>query len=315
MFKNIFISIFFIAILSAKDIHPIATIETSGLVSDFIEDNGYLYIATDAGCVDIVDLSTQQIVRKIKLPTLKTIMGKTIDARVHSVDRDKGKTLLVSSGMSGYRNIWIDDGYKLRKIIDQKREMMPKRAFFLDNDKILFGSFGSDITLYDNEENSKLYKTHLSDSTLGGMILSPDKKKLFISDESGKVTLMDVNSSKTIKIFDSEHVDNIYSVAYANNIIITAGQDRRVGVYEEDSNNSYHIKSDFLVYAVGLSPSGKTGVYSSGINNYLQLFNTSNGDKVDKLIGHYSTPNKIYFINESSIISSGDENRIFFWKL
>jgi WD40 repeat protein len=149
---------------------------------------------------------------------------------------------------------------------------------------------------------------------MGGMILSPDKKKVIISDESGEVRLIDIDTSKVLKTFSSEHVDNIYRVAYANNIIITAGQDRRVGVYRENAK-AYHIKSDFLVYAVGLSPSGRTGVYSSGFDHELQLFNTANGSKGDKLIGHYAIPGKILFINENSIISSGDEDRIFFWKL
>ena len=316
MLKKIFLSFSIgIMILNSQDIKPITTIEVSGLVSDFVEDAGYLYVATDAGLVDIIDLSSQKIVRQIKLPTLQTIMGDTIEARVHSVDRYDGKTLLVSSGMSAYRNIWIDDGYKLKKIIDQKKEMMPKRAYFLNSGKIIFGSFDSSVSLYDKEEKSKIYDVQVSTSTMGGMILSKDKQKIITSDESGMVTIVDVDSSKILKQYSSEHVDNIYSVAYANKIIVTAGQDRRVGVYNEDTNRSYHIKSDFLVYTVGLSPSGKIGVYSSGTENYLQLFNTKSAKKGNRLIGHYATPNKIFFINENSIVSSGDENRVFFWNI
>jgi len=298
----------------AQDISPITTIKTSGLVSDFIEDNGYLYVATDEGTVDIIDLSKQEIVRKIHLPSLVTARGLTIPARVHSVDRSHGKTLLVSSGMSAYRNIWIDDGKALKQIINEKKHMMPKKVLFTSENKMIFGSFGSDVVLYDNNENSKLYDRHVSESTMGDMALSADKKKLIISDESGNVTLIEVNSSKILQTFSSEHVDNIYKVAYANDVIVTAGQDRRVGVYLKN-DNSYHLKSDFLVYTVGLSPSGRTGAYSSGLEHYLQLFDTDSKRKGDRLVGHYAIPNKILFINETSVISSGDESKIFFWKL
>ena len=313
---NIFLILLLLLVntLYARDIEPITTIKTSGLVSDFVEDNGYLYVATDEGTVDIIDLSKQEIIRKIHLPDLLTARGKIIPARVHCVDRSQGKTLLVSSGMSAYRNIWIDDEGKLKKIIDEKKQMMPKKVLFTKENKMIFGSFGSDVILYDNEEDSKLYDRHVSPSTMGDMALSSDKSKMIISDESGNVTLMEVNSSKILKTFSSEHVDNIYKVAYENDTIVTAGQDRRVGVYRNDAK-AYHLKSDFLVYAVGLSPNGSTGAYSSGLKHYLQLFDTRTKNKGDRLVGHYAIPNKIFFINETSVISSGDEDRVFFWKL
>ncbi len=313
---NIFFILLLLLIntLYARDIEPITTIKTSGLVSDFVEDNGYLYVATDEGTVDIIDLSKQEIVRKIHLPELLTARGLIIPARVHCVDRSQGKTLLVSSGMSAYRNIWIDDEGKLEKIIDEKEQMMPKKVLFTQENKMILGSFGSDVVLYDNEEDAKLYDRHVSASTMGDMALSADKSKMIISDESGNVTLMEVNSSKILKTFSSEHVDNIYKVAYANDTIVTAGQDRRVAVYRNDAE-AYHLTSDFLVYTVGLSPNGSTGAYSSGLKHYLQLFDTRTKTKGDRLVGHYAIPNKILFINETSVISSGDEDKVFFWKL
>jgi len=300
--------------LYAKEITPITTIQTSGLVSDFVEDKGYLYVATDAGVVDIIDLSKQEIVKQIKFAPLQTLQGDSIPARVHCIDRFDGETLMVTSAANAYRNVWIDNGGKLTKIIDSSQKMMPKSAYFSNKNKIVFGSFGSDVILYDNDENSKRYERHISESTMGGMVLSEDRSKIIVSDESGAVRIIDVNSSKVLQTYSSEHVDNIYRVAYANGTIITAGQDRRVGVYRKNGK-AYHLKSDFLVYAVGLSPDGKTGVYSSGFEHKLQLFNTKDGKKGDKLVGHYAIPGKILFINETSIISAGDEEKIFFWKL
>ena len=314
MYRTVLIFLLLLSPVYTKDISPITTIETSGIVSDFVEDKGYLYVATDAGIVDIIDLSRQKIVKQIKFAPLQTAQGDTVPARVHCIDRLNGKTLMVTSAINAYRNVWIDDGRKLKKIIDSKQHMMPKSAYFSSKNKIVFGSFGSDVILYDDDENSKLYERHISESTMGGMILSPDKKKIVVADESGEVRLIDVNSSKILQTFSSEHVDNIYRVAYANGTIVTAGQDRRVGVYTEDGK-AYHLKSDFLVYAVGLSPSGETAVYSDGLEHHLQLFNTHTKIKGNRLVGHYATPGKILFINETSIISAGDEEKIFFWKL
>ena len=293
-------------------------LEVSGLVSDFLEDNRLLYVATDAGVVDIIDLFSQEIVSQIKFEPLVTMHGDKVDARVHSIDRLEGKTLIVTSGISAYRNVWIHDDKKpvderLTKIIDETKHLMPKRAFFTADGKIVLGTFGSDIVLYDNNEAYSVYNTHISESTMGGMALSSDKKKMVISDESGAARLIDINSSNVEKTFNSEHVDNIYSVAYSKDVLLTAGQDKRVGVYCND--DAFHIKSDFLVYCVGISPSGKTGVYSSGIDHDLQLFNTIDGSKADLLKGHQATPTKIMFINENTLISAGDEYIIYFWRL
>lgn len=273
----------------AKDIKPIVTLKVSGLVSDFVKDGDYLYVATDEGVVDIIDLFTQKVVNQIRLEPLKTTMGNLVPARIHSIDRYQGKTLLVSSGPTAYRNVWIHDGDNLHKIIDEEKHLMPKRAFFTAEGRVILGTFGSDVTLYDTEENYKLYNTHISESTMGGMVVSQDKKKMFLSDESGTVRFMDIYSSKVEKSFSSQHVDSIYSVAYAKDTLITAGQDRRVGIYIKDKE-AYHIKSDFLVYCVGLSPSAKTGIYSDGLNNHLQLFNTQDGSKMDRLIGTMQHP-------------------------
>lgn len=283
-------------------------------MSDFVKDGDYLYVATDEGVVDIIDLFTQKVVNQIRLEPLKTTMGNLVPARIHSIDRYQGKTLLVSSGPTAYRNVWIHDGDNLHKIIDEEKHLMPKRAFFTAEGRVILGTFGSDVTLYDTEENYKLYNTHISESTMGGMVLSQDKQKMILSDESGTVRLIDVNSSRVEETFSTEHVDNIYSLAYKKNTLITAGQDRRVGVYHKDQE-AYHLKSDFLVYCVGLSPSANTAVYSSGENNHLQLFNTKDGSKTDRLVGHYATPNKIIFVSENTLISSGDEESIFFWVL
>jgi len=315
MYKLFFLAVLLPSLLYTKDITPIAKIEVSGLVSDFVEDQGYLYVATDVGIVDIIDLSTQKIVRQIILPPLHSAQDDEIPARIHAIDRYKNKTLLVTSAPNAYREVWIEENGQVKKIIDATQHIMPKSAFFNEKGKIVFGTFGSDVILYDNEENYRVYENHISESAMGGMVLSSDKKKMVISDESGTVKVIDINSSRIENEYSKEHVDNIYKVAYSNGIIVTAGQDRRVGVYFTNGGDSYHLKSDFLVYCVGLSPNATTAIYSSGIEHYLQLFNPLTKTKGDRLVGHYATPTKILFINENALISSGDEDKVFFWLL
>ena len=90
MQKFTLVLLLFLTLLSAKDLQPIATLKASGLVSDIVEDKGLLYVATDAGIVDIIDLVSQKIVSQINFAPIHTTIGDDVPTRVHSVDRYQG---------------------------------------------------------------------------------------------------------------------------------------------------------------------------------------------------------------------------------
>ncbi len=305
---------FFLSLAAAKDITPSLTFKAIGLVSDFVIDNNRLYVATDVGTVDIFDLHTQKIIQQIILPPLTTAMDDLVPARVLSVDRYNNKTLIVSIGRDAFRNVWIYESNSLQQIVDERAKLTIKEARFVDDERLIYATFGSEIILHDTKENYQLYKTHISQSTLGDIMLNHDKTKMVFSDESGEIKLIDIQSSAVEQTYASENVDNVYHVAYSNEIIITAGQDRRVGVYQK-GKKAYHIKSDFLVYCVGISPSGTTAVYSSGEENHLQLFNTKTKQKSHRLVGHKAIINQIKFINEKELFSAGRSQEVLYWRL
>ena len=300
--------------LVAKEIHPTLLFHSIGYVNDFVLNKNRLYVANDMGCIDIFDTNTQKVVNRVVLPLLVTARNKLTSPNVISVDYLNGKLLILSIGKKSYRNVWIYENYELKQIVDETKKLTIKEARFVNNEQILFSTFGSEVILHDTSEQYNVYKTHISQSTTGDMVLSHSKDQMVLSDESGEVRLIDVATSKVLKNYKPQNLDNVYHVAYNNNIIITAGQDRRVGVYGARKED-YYLKSDFLVYCVGLSPNGKTGVYSSGEENNLQLFNTKTKKLGDILIGHKTPINQIKFKNDYEIYSIGSRNDIFYWKL
>ncbi len=302
-------------VLEAKDISPTFRLHTSSVVTDFVIDGTKLYAATDMGVVDIFDLNTKKIIDQILLEPIVTGRNVLAPSRIHSVDRFNGKTLIVSnSNKSAFRNVWIHENGMLKQIINKSKEMFIKKARFIDDERIMFGTFASEMILYDSSESYVVYNSHISQSTLGDIMLSEDHKKMVMSDESGEIRLIDVESSKVEQVLSSQNVDNVYRVAYSNGVIVSAGQDRRLGVYHI-GGDSYHLKSDFLIYCAALSPSGTIAAYSSGVNNDLQLFNTKTKAKTHRLIGHFALINTITFMNEHELFSAGDEKDIFYWKL
>ena len=304
-----------ISFLEAKEIEPLYALHTSGgFVTDFVLDGDKIYVATDMGSVDIFALGSEQMIAQIVLEPILSGRGELIPARISRIDRQNGKTLIISMGADNYRNVWIEENGKLEQIIDETKKLLIREARFVDDNRVMFGTFDADVILYNISEGYKAYEHSNSQSTLSDMALSPDSKKMVAADESGRIKLYDIESAKVEQEFDSENVDKVYSVVYRNDVIITGGEDRRVAVYRKDEK-AYHLKSDFLVYAVGLSPSGRVGIYSDGEAQDLQLFNTATREKLDRLVGHKEIVHKIEFISESSLISAGEGQELFLWKL
>jgi len=69
------VTIIFFLLLSgahSKDIQPINTLKVSDIVSDFVKDGNLIYVATDSGIVNIINIFSQKIVSQIHLPPINT---------------------------------------------------------------------------------------------------------------------------------------------------------------------------------------------------------------------------------------------------
>jgi WD40 repeat protein len=93
-------------------------------------------------------------------------------------------------------------------------------------------------------------------------------------------------------------------------VIATAGQDRKVVVYIPKAGSAYQIKSDFLVYSVGLSPSGATVGYASDEHNNVTVLNTATKSKIAIFGKNRMTLSKIVFINENELLVASDDKII-----
>lgn len=313
--KNIFLLFFLLShIVFAKDIIPFARFKSVGFVNDFTVHGDLLYVGNDMGTVDIFDIKTTKMINQISLPPITSSINKIIPADILSLDFMDEKLLILSVGESGYRNVWIYENNTLKKIIGEDKKLSIKKARFTDGEKILLATLDSDIVLHDPLEKYNIYNTHISQSAMGDISLSEDKKNIIFCDESGSVKIVDAKNANILHSYSSQNVDNIFKVAYAQGVVITAGQDKRVGVYRQNKD-SYHIKSDFLVYCVGITPSGKTGVYSSTQESILQLFDIDTKIKHTRLIGHKGVVNQIKFISETELFSSSRDNNVLYWKI
>ncbi|MDE5603773.1 MAG: nitrate reductase, partial [Helicobacter sp.] len=71
----------------------------------------------------------------------------------------------------------------------------------------------------------------------------------------------------------------------------------------------------FLVYSVGLNKNASKGAYTKNENSDIIVFDIKSKEEIACLKGHTNSLNSIFFIDDTTLVSSEDGQRILFWKL
>lgn len=313
--KTLFFCLILFLNLNAKDLEPNFSLIASGAVTDLVLKEEKLYVATTASSLDIFDINTKEKIDSIKTSKIKDFTGDIIDSKIYSVDVLEDNILLVSQGEKGGRNLSIFNNGKISNLIEDKERLFIARAKFLDKNHLIFALLSNQIYLYDIKNKKILKELQISQSKFSNFKLTSDKTKVVVSDESGILTMLNSKTFEIIKTFKNQNLDNVFQVDIKNDIILTAGQDRRSAVYSLDGRISYYKEFSFLIYSAGLSPSGTLAAVASDEENNVTVFNVNSKENICNLTQNRSTLTNILFINENEIIVSSDDKKINFYKL
>ena len=301
--------------INAKDLTPTSSLLASGGVIDLVLNNDKLYASTAASSVDIFDIKTQERIDSIKMPKIKDFLGDVIDSKIYSVDVLENNILILSQGEQGGRNLDFYTNGKFENIIKDTQRQFIARAKFLDENHIIYALLSNQIYLYDIKNNKILKEIQISQSKFSSFRLTQDKSKLVVCDESGVISMLDSKSFDILKTFRYQNLDNVFQVDIKDNLILTAGQDRRAAVYNLDTNKAYYKEYSFLIYAAALSPSTKLAAVASDEENNVTIFDTSSQANLYKLTENKATLSNILFLNENEIFVTSDDKQINYYKI
>ncbi len=295
----------------------VASVEFSscGRVIDIVYENNKLYSATDASCIDIFDIDSQEILQTIRLEKITDFMGDLADSKVYSIDIIEDKILILSQAKKGARRLHIYENKILHLILPYTKKLFIAKAKFIDKNTVILGLLSNEIISYDIIKQRENYRFQVSGSKFSDFVLNEDKTKIIIADESGNLKIHKTKDGTFLKELSGQNLDNVFQVDTKNSIIITAGQDRRAVVYAPKFNSSYYKKSDFLIYSVGLSPSAKIAAFSSNEKNNVTVFDTITKKEIGVYTGNKMTITKILFIDENTMLVSSDDNIINLYKI
>lgn len=305
--------VFCFSLIFSQELKPTQTYLASGGVTSIVLKDSLLYISTDASKINIFETQTSKLKKSITIPKIKDFAGDSINTKIYSIDLINEKILFVSQGKKGFREIHEYKDEQLTKVISTKMKMSISKALYINENSIIFSTLSNQLFLYNLKEEKIIWEIQVSQSKFSDLQLNEEKTEAIIADESGSLSQINVKNEKISKIFTGLNVDNIFQVDIKNNTIITAGQDRRCGIYK--SSDAYYKKADFLIYSVGLSPSGKIAGYANNEENDITIFNTETKKELYILRGHKMTISNILFKNENELFSSSDSNEVYYWQL
>ncbi|MDD4855891.1 MAG: hypothetical protein PHQ22_02905 [Sulfuricurvum sp.] len=311
--KFIILFLLFITHSIADAISPFATLRTEGSISDMVITEGKIVVSTDEGRVNMFDVTTRKKLPSITLPKVKNPDGTSFIPKIYSMDYLAGTSAMVSESGGDFRDVYLHKNGIITKIIDHTQGLLIKKVRFLDAGHLLFGLSGDTIVLMDLEKKKLVYQVQAGGGVFGDMELSPSRSLVAVGDEGGEITMIETKSGRKIKTLRGINLDAINRLSYQQNTIMSAGHDRRVGVYRKEG--SYFIDTGFFVYAVGLSPSTSRGVYTDGEENELQVIDIATQKKISRLKGGEVIYDKLLFVDDHLLIGSGEENKIYYWRI
>lgn len=313
MNKYILISILFVINLFAiENLTPNKIYKSSGTVQSIKYNDNKLYAGTSNGTVEVFDINSGEKLQEIKLPDIKDFMGDEIPAKIYSIDFLEGKILIVSQGMKGYRNIFLYENDKIKKLIGIDKKYFVQKASFISDKKILFGLLSNQLGVYNFADKKLEYLIQVSASSFADFALSEDKKTIVTTDESGIVRKIRVEDGQVFGENKNKNLDKVYQIDYKNEVILTAGQDRQAVVYKNFTD--YSMNFDFLLYSCGLSPNAKLGAIAYNEKNEVLVFDVNTKEKLYNLVGQKATLTQILFINDNEVFVSSDDANINYFK-
>ncbi len=322
MLKKVFI-LFFLVIFSSYSFEASleGKIKASGAVSDIVYSNGKLFVSTERSKVDIIDLNNKKIEKSIDYPYFEDFMGELQPAKVFSADVSPDGNLLVAVVQSerGGKEVYLyslKGNEKPEKIITRRAHLPITKVRFVDNSKVIFGLSGDEVILYNIKEKKQLYRISVGMSFFSDMALDIDRKTLAVVDESGDTHIVDVLAGKLIRNIEEMNKDKAFSVDIKNKIVMSGGRDKKASVYDlkKDKKQEF-LADDFMVFSVGLSPSGEIGAYVYNDKYDVAVIDISSGERMGFLKGHTSTPGRILFVSEDRIITGCDNGEIYIWRI
>lgn len=273
-----------------------------------------LYLGTDGSELDIYDIKADKFLEPIKFRTVKTHFSDEEPAKIFSIDR-LGDMLLVLTEMD-YNERYL---YVFKKENDSWNEVSnmhlanksAKKAFFIDEKTAVVSDFGNEIYYIDLESKKAVFNHKFSIALYVDFEINKTRDKIAIGAESGVIYIYNLKTRQTEQTLNF-FKDNMYDIDYKNDVVAVGSIDKQAGVF---NGSMSYFKSDFIVYATGLSDDAKTLAYMNGEESDILVYDIASKTKLATIKTGQQILNEIYLSDNGRLISVAYEKEVKFWSV
>lgn len=286
-----------------------------------------IFAGNAEGGIDIFTLNSAKHARKvasINLPLIEDYFGNKHPSRVYDVATFDGKELFIlceaSLGKRQILKLNLKDTKNVQVVLTTTSA--PKRMRTAGKDRLVLGFLSNEIKLYDLNKQTFLYTAHASVARFSDLCVN--MPYIFSTDESGIVNVFNAESGALLQRL-AINKDNNYQVVSAKHTILTAGVDKQMAIFtfadskKQDTidftlQRAASLRSEFLIYAVGISPQAQWAAFTKNEQNDISLVRLDNMQEYFVLKGSSSLVNTLLFYDEHTLISGNDDKSFVIWR-
>ena len=243
-----------------------------------------------------------------------TTLGHHADT-INAVAFSQDGQLLASGGDDYVFKLWDIPRKQriatLEHIVDRSRSQVKAIAFSPDDKRL--ATAGVDVKLWDVHTRQEI-ATLQHDRWVFALAFSPDGQLLATADETGQVTVWDVQRRQIIVQLKGDS-RSVYTVKFSpdGKILAGAGYDGNVELWEvENWKPVGALTIGGTVFTISFSPDSKI-LASTGYAS-VNLWQVDSGEKIAALTEHTGWVNAVAFSPDgSTLISGGDDATLRIW--
>ncbi len=314
--RKIFVTVITALVLFGAQLHPVQKAMIKAGVLDMVMDDKYIYVATDASKVVVLDKELHPV-SEIKVRKIKDFMGTLNDADIYSVDVIDGKILFLAQAEEGYSELFVHEGNTTTKVLDKSKMLYAKAAKYVDSEHALLALMSDEVILYDIVHQKVIKRAKFGEYFYSVIAMDKDRRHFVIGDEGGEVIVGEAPTLKRIKLFKNINKDKILSIDINKNMIAAGSRaDKTLAIYDWQENSHKVVKNpDFFIYVVGLSPNNRYVVYGDNDKYILKILDIGSMEQKYELAGHKNIVNVVRFVDQDTIITGSETGEIFKWRL
>ncbi|MEN8904636.1 MAG: pentapeptide repeat-containing protein, partial [Clostridiales bacterium] len=251
----------------------------------------------------------------IKLWNIKTGETKRFgqhEKRIRKIVYNKKSELLANGSYDNSISIWNISG-ELVKMFEFHKDPVLAINFSENGRYLASGDSSGKVIIYDIPKDKILFNKKIHNDSIRDITFL-DCTYIATASWDKSVKLFNRKTNE-IKLELKDYNDYVFSVEYIKekNIIATAGSDERLHLTKLNKNNETTIlNTDFSIRSIAISIDGEY-IAVAGKNGKVQIWEETK--LCFEWVAHYMCTRAVSFIDENTIVTSGDDSKIKIWKI